>query len=95
MIDCMKLLRILIISLLFSGAYAQEDSDNQSGPYRMDSFGTTNPYEEAANQDERKIRRPSSEEIYKYKYELEQNPKWQDIEEHCGDRCIYPDSRGK
>ncbi len=90
----MKVLRILIILFFASGVYAQK-SKNQSGTYRMDSFGTTNPYEEAAIPDDRKIRQPSSEEIYKYKYELEQNPKWQDIEENCGDRCIYPDSRGK
>ncbi|MEH0861705.1 MULTISPECIES: hypothetical protein [Halobacteriovorax] len=67
---------------------------NQPGPYQFNSFEMDNPYEEAAKDDDKKIRRPSSEEEYKFKYELEQRPKWQDIEEHCGDRCIYPDSRG-
>ncbi|EPZ51162.1 hypothetical protein M902_2500 [Bacteriovorax sp. BAL6_X] len=90
----MKALKVLIILVFATSVFTQE-SENESGPYRMDSFGTTNPYEEAAIPDERKIRQPSSEEIYKYKYELEQRPKWQDIEENCGDRCIYPDSRGK
>lgn len=92
----MKTLKCIFAILLTLAAIdALGQSDGQASPYQLNSFEMNNPYEEAAMDDDKKIRRPSSEESYKFKYELEQRPKWQDIEEHCGDRCIYPDSRGK
>lgn len=87
----LKAIFLLLLALTSTSVFGERGPEN----YRMQSFESVNPYEEAAVDDDKKIRRPSSEEIYKYKYELEEKRKWQDTEEHCGDRCIYPDSNHK
>ena len=71
--------------------FGQGEDSQKPQNYLIKNFEYEGPFEEAAIDNDKKIRAPSSEEVYKYKYELGPSQKWQEIEQHCGDRCIYPD----
>ncbi len=91
----LKIIFTLFLAFTSLSVFGAAPSASGTKSYKMEGLESTNPFQEAAEPEERKLRRPSSEEIYRNKYELDQGSQWQDMEEHCGDRCIYPDSNHK